>query len=80
MNKSILAITILQLNLGEWEPVRNNDKFFIIERKTGIILGKGNTLTIAVLAARDKIIKRIDSGEYGKFNKTKYKQNISRKK
>lgn len=59
MNKTALAMSILQLHLDEWEPISSSGVFAIKHRKTDLYLGVGKTLKAAILKARDNEIKKL---------------------
>jgi len=59
MNKTALAMHVLQMHLSEWEPIAASGKFFIRHRKTDQYIGSGKTLKSAVLKARDHEYKKL---------------------
>lgn len=60
MNKSVLALSYLEMNLDEWEPVELENGFGIQHRKTGQILGAGKTLKGAIIKARNNEMKKLN--------------------
>lgn len=60
MNKVAMALTVLELNLKEWEPISVGDRFAIIERKTKAQLGIGKNLKSAILKARDNEMRKLN--------------------
>ena len=61
MNKTVFAMTMLELHLDAWEPISSDGQFAIKHRKTGQFIGTGKSLKAAILKARDY--------EIGKLNK-----------
>jgi len=64
MNKIAFAMSILEMNLDEWEPVFiGKEQYTIKNRKTSKIIGSGKSLKYAILNARNN--------EIGKLNRKK---------
>lgn len=57
MNKTYLAMFVLELNLDDWEPIIIEKTYLIRDRKTGIIVGRGPNLVHSILNARTNALK-----------------------
>jgi hypothetical protein len=60
MNRLAFAISILELNLDEWEPIRQKDLFIIKHRKTNQQIGHAKSLVTAILKARDFEMEKLN--------------------
>jgi hypothetical protein len=61
MNKTAFAMSILEMNLDEWEPIFvAKEQFAIKNRKTSKIIGSGKSLKFAILNARNNEIGNLN--------------------
>jgi len=60
MNRLALAISILEMNLDEWEPIRQKELFIIVNRKTKQQIGYAKSLVSAILKARDFEMEKLN--------------------